>query len=304
MHIIPGRLETLFFKTLTRISPTLNTKAYYRRKFGRQLELKDPKTFNEKILKLKLENYNSNSLVKQCADKYLVRDYIEKLGCGELLVPLIASYDSPDEIDWRALPDRFVMKWNYGCGFNIICNDKSKLHKEKVIVQMQKWHRQGDYYLSHSEMQYKDVKKKIIVEEFLDAGKEKLPEDYKFYCMNGKCRTILVCKDRVIGKRAKYFFMSPKWTLYQYSAEAIDNPNEKIPKPKCINKAIEYAEKLSAAFPFVRVDLYIIGERIYFGELTFTPAAGMDTDLKIYPPGNSEDVDTIFGSWLDISCLK
>ena len=99
MHIIPGRLETLFFKTLTRISPTLNTKAYYRRKFGRQLELKDPKTFNEKILKLKLENYNSNSLVKQCADKYLVRDYIEKLGCGELLITAFGSTTTPFSTD-------------------------------------------------------------------------------------------------------------------------------------------------------------------------------------------------------------
>lgn len=153
-------------------------------------------------------------------------------------------------------------------------------------------------------MQYKDVKKKIIVEEFLDTGKEKLPEDYKFYCMNGKCKTILVCKDRVIGKKAKYFFMSPEWIMYPYSEEAINNPNETIPKPSCINKAIEYAEKLSATFPFVRVDLYIIGEKIYFGELTFTPAAGMDMDLKIFPPESSKNVDAILGSWLDISCFK
>lgn len=304
MRIIPGRLETLFFKTLTRISPALNTKTYYRRKFGKKLELKDPKTFNEKILKLKLEDYNSNPVVKQCADKYLVRDYIEKLGCRELLVPLIAAYDSPDKIDWESLPDRFAMKWNFGCGFNIICNDKSKLHKETVIEQMKKWGGQSDYYLSHSEMQYKDVEKKIIVEEFLDAGKDKLPEDYKFYCMNGKCKTILVCKDRVIGKKAKYFFMSPEWTMFPYSREAIENPNEEIPKPNSIKEAIDYAEKLSAAFPFVRVDLYIIGEKIYFGELTFTPAAGMDTDLKIFPPDSSENVDVIFGGWLDISHRK
>lgn len=304
MRIIPGRLETFFFKTLTRISPSLNTKAYYRRKFGKKLELKNPKTFNEKILKLKLENYNSNPLVKQCADKYLVRNYIVALGCEELLVPLVATYDNPNEIDWKALPYRFAMKWNYGCGFNIICNDKSKLYKENVIAQMQRWECQSDYYLSHSEMQYKDVKKKIVVEEFLDAGKDKLPEDYKFYCMNGKCKTILVCKDRIIGKKAKYYFMSPEWTLYPYSVEAIENPNEEIPKPSCINKAIEYAEKLSGEFPFVRVDLYIIGQRIYFGELTFTPAAGMDTDLKIFPPESRENVDAIFGSWLDILCDK
>ncbi len=304
MRIIPGRVETFFFKMLTRISPVLNTKAYYRRKFGKALDLKAPKTFNEKILKLKLENYNSNPLVRQCADKYLVRDYIKKLGYDKLLVPLVTTYNGADEIDWESMPDKFVMKWNYGCGFNIICKDKSKLQKENVIAQMKKWGRQSDYYLSHSEMQYKDVEKKIIVEEYLDAGKEKLPEDYKFYCMNGQCKTILVCKDRVIGEKAKYFFMSPKWDLFPYSVEAIENPNEEIPQPACLELAIDYAEKLSTAFPFVRVDLYIIGEQIYFGELTFTPAAGMDTDLKIFPPESSESVDTIFGNWLDISCLK
>ena len=114
MRIIPGRVETFFFKTLTRISPTLNTKLYYRRKFGKKLDLDDPKTFNEKILKVKLEDYNNNPLVKQCADKYLVRNYIKKRGCGELLVPLIATYDNPNEINWEALPDRFAMKWNFG----------------------------------------------------------------------------------------------------------------------------------------------------------------------------------------------
>lgn len=304
MRIIPGRIETLFFKTLTRISPALNTKVYYFRKFGKKPNLNNPETFNEKVLKLKLEDYNNNPIVKQCSDKYRVRDFVKNIGCGELLVPLIATYDSPNEIDWESLPDRFAMKWNFGCGFNIVCNDKSKLNKKNVIDQMLKW---GgvDYYLSHSEMQYKDVEKKILVEEFLDAGKEKLlPEDYKFYCMNGKCKTVLVCKDRVIGEKAKYFFMSPKWSLYPYSKEAIENPKEEIPKPNCINTAIEYAEKLSTTFPFVRVDLYIIGEKIYFGELTFTPAAGMDTDLIIFPPNSDENVDMIFGKWLDISHLN
>ena len=301
MGIIPGRVETGFFKILTRISPTLNTKAYYYRKFGKKLDLDKPQTFNEKILKLKLENYNTNPLIKQCADKYTVRDYIKTIGCQELLVPLVAVYDSPYEIDWDALPNRFAMKWNYGCGFNIICTDKEKMNKDRVIKQMELWGKQDKYWLSHSEMQYKDVEKRIIVEDYLDAGKGKLPEDYKFYCMNGKCKTILVCKDREIGKKANYFFMSPSWSLYPYSAEAIENPNEDIPKPVCIDRAIKYAEKISAGFPFVRVDLYIIGEKIYFGELTFTPAAGMDTDLKVIPPHSDKNVDSIFGEWLQLN---
>lgn len=300
MRIIPGRIETLFFETLTRISPVLNSKAYYRRKFGKKLDLVNPKTLNEKILKLKFENYIKNPLIKKCADKYLVRDYIVQIGCAELLVPLIAVYDKANEIEWDGLPQRFAMKWNFGCGFNIICTDKTMMDSGKVIHQMEEWGKRDDYYLSHSEMQYKDVKKKIIVEEYLDAGKDKLPEDYKFYCMNGVCRTIMVCKDREIGKKARYFFMSRDWTLYPYTVEAIESPNESIPKPRCIEKAIEYAERLSKDFPFVRVDLYIIGDKIYFGELTFTPAAGMDTDLKVIPPNSDKNVDAIFGEWLNV----
>lgn len=300
MRIILGRVETFFFETLTRISPKLNTKAYYFRKFGKRLNLENPSTLNEKILKLKLEDYMYNPIIKKCADKYTVREYIEKTGCGEILIPLIAVYDSPAQINWESLPDKFAMKWNFGCGFNIICTDKALMNRDTVIHQMEEWGKRDDYYLSHSEMQYKDVKKKIVVEEYLDAGKDKLPEDYKFYCMNGVCRTIMVCKDREIGKKARYFFMSRDWALYPYSVEAIDSPNENIPKPSCIDEAIEYAERLSKGFPFVRVDLYIIDNKIYFGELTFTPAAGMDTDLKVIPPNSDRNVDAIFGEWLTI----
>lgn len=300
MRIIPGRVETFFFNTLTRISPVLNTKVYYRRKFGKKLDLKNPRSLNEKILKLKLENYIDNPLIKKCADKYMVREYIKDIGCGELLVPLIAAYDRADQIEWEKLPQKFAMKWNFGCGFNIICTDKNRLNKDEVIQKMEEWGKRDNYYLSHSEMQYKDVKKKIIVEEYLDAGGDKLPEDYKFYCMNGTCRTIMVCKDREIGKKAKYFFMSRDWDLYPYTVEAIESPNAFIPKPVCIDEAIECAEKLSKEFPFVRVDLYIIGAKIYFGELTFTPAAGMDTDLKVIPSNCARNVDAILGEWLTI----
>ena len=300
MRIIPGRVETFFFEMLTRISPKLNTKVYYYRKFRRRLNLDSPKTFNEKILKLKLTEYGASPLVKKCADKFLVREYVKEQGCSELLVPLIAAYDNPQEINWNILPEKFAMKWNFGCGYNIICLDKSKLDRDSTVKKMKKWGGQKEYYLSHSEMQYKDVQKKIVVEQFLDVGKGKLPEDYKFFCMNGVCRVIMVCKDREIGKKARYFWMDTNWNLLPYSMEAIENPFEKIDKPTCLEAAIEYAQKLSEPFKFVRVDLYLIEDKIYFGELTFTPAGGMDVDLLIVPPDENKTVDEILGSYLEL----
>ena len=285
---------------LTLISPRLNTEVIYRIKFNKKLDLKHPVTLNEKILWLKFNTYWENSLIKQCADKLRVREYIIKKGFSDLLVRMIGAYDNVNYIDWDSLPSSFALKLNVGCGSNIIVNDKSKLDIEATKNTLEKWLKPNLWYLGYSEMQYKGVKPYIIIEEYLGAEDGELPEDYKFYCMNGICRTIMVCKDRVIGKKARYFFMSRDWELYPYTIEAIESPNESIPKPRCLEKAIEYAERLSKGFPFVRVDLYIIGDKIYFGELTFTPAAGMDTDLKVIPPNSDKNVDAIFGEWLNV----
>lgn len=298
MRMIPEQVKAFFFETLTRISPVLNTRVHFYRKFGRKLDIVTPHTLNEKILKLKFEG--NNPLVKKCADKYTVREYVAEVGCAELLVPLIDVYDSVDEIRWEELPDKFAMKWNFGCGYNIICSNKAEFNEREMLRKMKMWERKKNYYLLYSEMQYKDVDKKIIVEKYLDNGTSKLPEDYKFYCMNGVCRTVMVCKEREIGRRAKYFWLDRQWKLLPYSKEAIENPEEDIPKPACLEKAIEYAEKLAKNFKFVRVDLYIIGDNVFFGELTFTPAGGMDVDLLLKPPGSTKTVDEILGAYLQI----
>jgi hypothetical protein len=268
----------------------------YKKRFGRKLDLEDPKTLNEKILKLKLESYEKDTLVKQCSDKYAVRDYVQNCGCGDILIPLIASYDRPDDIEWNKLPEDFAMKWNYGSGFNIICRDKSKLDINKTVKQLKKW-RKDPYYLVHSEMQYKGVNKKIIVEKLLKNESGNTPEDYKFYCFNGRVELIMVCLNRRKENGsilADYIFYDRDWEIKPYSSDSYSAIEKKFcyPRPDNIDKAIEYAEKLSAPFKFVRTDLYLCGEDIYFGELTFTPAGGLDTDLLI---GDAE-----MGKLLDI----
>lgn len=280
---IRNRIIQIIAPMLTVVSPELNTRLLFWQKFGRKLNLEDPKTLNEKILFLKLRSYEKDVLVRQCADKYAVRDYVKDLGFEEILVPLLGTYDSPDEIEWDKLPPQFVIKWNFGCGFNIICRDKEEFDIESSKKMLKKWGN-NKYYLSHSEMQYKNTPKKIIIEEYLTSDNgAPLPDDYKFYCFNGKVIYILVCANRRYKGThaiADYVFFDRDWNVMPYSEYAIKNiDNIHINKPRLLENAIAIAEKLCAPFDFVRTDLYILDNKIYFGELTFTPAGGMDTDL-------------------------
>lgn len=160
------KMMHIFRCFLTLISPRLNTEICYLVKFKKKLPLKNPMTLNEKLLWLKLNDYPTNDLVKKCADKYAVRDYIRQCGCEEILNNLIATYDRPEEIAWDQLPHCFAIKWNYGCGLNYICNDKSKIDYNKVTDLLKKMGKKNAY-LPYSEIQYKNVRKKIIVEKYL-----------------------------------------------------------------------------------------------------------------------------------------
>lgn len=272
------------------ISPMLNTKLLYRYNFGKRLDLNNPVTLNDKILWLKFNTYWNNPVIKQCADKYAVRKYLEKRGYSEILVKLIASYEKPDEIEWNKLPDSFAMKLNIGCGKNIIVSNKTQLNIDDTNKLLKQWMKE-EYWRGHSEMQYKDVKKRIIIEEYLGNADGDLPEDYKFYCMNGKSKYVMVCENRIIGEKAKYYYFDRNWNMMPYTQDAIDEPKRIIEKPKHIDEAFNYAEQLSKGFPFVRVDLYIVNGKVYFGELTFTPSAGFDS-------GRLRATDVILGEQL------
>ena len=126
-------IEQAYYALLTIISPTLNTKVRYKKAFHKKLNLKNPTTFNEKLLWLKLKNYIKNPLVIQCADKYAVRDYIKDCGYEDSLNELIGAWEKPSDIPWNELPEQFVLKWNFGAGMNIICKDKSKLDIDQTV---------------------------------------------------------------------------------------------------------------------------------------------------------------------------
>lgn len=259
------------------ISPISSTKYLYKKKFHKTLDLKNPKTFNEKIQWLKLNTYKNNPLITQCADKYAVREFIREKECEELLIPLIGAYDDVTEIDWNDLPNQFVLKCNHGCGYNLICTDKQKLDIDKARKTVNQWMK-DDYWKHRAEINYKYIPKKITIEKFIDNNGKQI-EDYKFYCFNGKVLYTMVCIERNNG-HAKYYFFDRDWNLIPYSKDALKVAKDfNISKPKLLDKAIKYAEILSEPFPFVRTDLYILDDKIYFGELTFTPAGGLDDDL-------------------------
>lgn len=277
---------------LTMISPKLNTMVTYRAKFGKKLDFDNPQTLNEKILWLKFNDYWENPLVKQCADKYRVREYIKDVGCEGILNTLIATYESVDEIEWDMLPDSFALKLNVGCGYNIIVPEKDKLDIEDAKSKLRKWMK-TKYYLGYSEMQYKGVKPVILVERYLKPKRGVLPEDYKFYCFDGRAPFVMVCTDRQEGgKHPRYWYYNEKWEMQMMSADAIKYGKEaSIPKPEGIDEAFAYARKLSKGFPFVRVDLYIVDGKVYFGELTFTPSGGQDN-------GRLPEADEILGTYV------
>lgn len=285
-----SKVSKRFYVILSYLSPRLNTKLLFLKKFGRWPDLTNPKTLNEKILKLKLESYGDDERVRQCADKYRVREYIEKKGLSHCLNDLLAVYDDPEEIDWETLPEQFAMKWNFGCGYNIICDSKEKLDKKAVREQLKLWKKEP-FWAYFSELQYRNVDKKLIVEEYIGNEDGTPPEDYKFYCFDGNAYCVMVCVGREEGWPRFYFF-DRDFHLLRINRDSKEAPEGfSLPRPEGLEEAFAIADQLSEGFPFVRVDLYLTEKGIRFGEMTFTPAAALDN--KRLP-----ETDLMFGSMM------
>ena len=168
---------------LTTISPRLSVKFWFKHYFKRSLDLKNPQTLDEKIQWMKLYYYKNNELVRKCADKYAVREYVRECGLEEILNELYGVYDSVDKINWQQLPEKFVLKWNFGCGGNVVCEDKKKLDISKVKKELSRFGKIR-FHLLAAEPQYNIEHKKILCERFIESERGGLPEDYKFYCFN------------------------------------------------------------------------------------------------------------------------
>ena len=279
--VTESKYSRWFKQTLTRISPELNTRVVYMTKFRKCINLKNPRTLDEKIQWLKLNTYLGNPLVTQCADKYAVREYVEKCGCKEILNELYGVYDRVEDIPWEELPNSFVIKWNFGCGQNLIVRDKSKLNLDEAKKKLKKWYSIHDtFYLPYSEMQYKGIPPKLVCEKLIETEDGDLPVDYKLYCFNGRPDCVLVCAKRGHMKHgAEYYFFDKDWNLKRYNKRGKEAPEDfTLPKPENLGLLFDYAEKLAKPFPFVRADFYLEKGQVTFGELTFTPCGGFDVN--------------------------
>ena len=268
-------LEFKLISQLSFVSPELVSRIRYKRSFGRRLDLKNPTYFNEKLMWLKLKKYAKNPLVRQCADKFAVREYIEQCGLGHILNDLIGAWDRPEDIDWNALPNRFVIKCNHGAGYNLVCKDKSKFDIAGANEKLKAWLK-DEYWIQYAEVQYRGIQKKIICEKYLEGKKDALPVDYKIYCFNGKPLYIGNFIERNMEEKfilRGYFDLD--WnpsSVFRYEMDV-----KKFERPKCLEEMLSYAEILSKPFPFVRVDFYEVNGKVYFGELTFTPTGCIAT---------------------------
>lgn len=246
----------------------------YRASLGCDLNLAQPKTFNEKLQWLKL--HDRKTLYTQLADKYLVRQYVaEKIG-EEYLIPLISVWNDSNEIDFDTLPEQFVLKCNHNSGLGMyICRDKSRLterEKRKIRSGLRKGLEQN-YYATTREWQYLDIPRKILAEQYLTDSNDQLT-DYKVHCFHGKPRFVLVCRDRFLKGGLTEDFYSTEWEHLDVRRPGHLNAAELIQKPACLSEMLRLSQTLSDGIPFLRVDFYLVDGRIYFGELTFFPMSG------------------------------
>lgn len=265
-------------------------KLRYLRKMGKWLDLDNPVTFNEKLQWLKA--YDHNPLYTSIVDKQEVKKIIaDKIG-SEYIIPTLAVYERPEDIDWEKLPERFVLKCTHDSGGVVVCKEKDQLDRKKALKKLSK-HYKRNYYYNKREWPYKNIKPRIIAEAYMEDrdGSGEL-KDYKFFCFDGVPKMLFVASDRHKKTETKFDFFDMD---FKHLPIINGHPNSDVPpqKPASFEQMKKLAAELSAGFPHVRVDLYEIDGKIYFGEMTLYHYSGT-------VPFEPEIWDTTMGEWLKL----
>lgn len=276
------------FNALYKISPELVLKILFRFKQGYPLNLKEPKTYNEKLQWIKL--YDKNEWIPKCCDKYTVRRYVEEQGCGKLLNHLIWQGFAPEEIPFENLPKKYVIKITHGSTFNIIQDGHLLVTPEEIIKKCRKWLK-AKFLPCYGEWFYGIERPRIIIEDLIESHDDEPLKDYKVFCFNGVPRLIGIDSDRSTAHKKDLY--DTQWRKIPNAKMKYPNSDKVLPKPKCLSELLNYAAILSRPFTHARVDFYIVDEKIYFGEITFTPGAGFDR----FSP---HELDLLMGSWLQL----
>lgn len=251
----------------------------YRFKMGHRLDLNHPKTFTEKIQWLKL--YNRRPEYTLMVDKYAVKKYVADIIGEKYIIPTLGVWNKPEDIDWDALPNEFVLKTTHGGGSGgvVICKDKKTFDRNKAILTLRD-SMDSDIYRSLREWPYKDVKRRVLAEKYMvpkDMVNNPIYDlsDYKFFCFNGEPKYCQVIRNRHSKESIDFYDMNWRHQEFVGLNPITSNGINPVPRPLLLDEMICICHKLSENMKFVRIDMYVIDNRIYFGEITFYPASGI-----------------------------
>ena len=261
---------------LHRLAPYFSDEIFLQLKYfiihGKKLNLDNPRTFSEKLQWLKL--YNRNPKFTLLVDKVKVKDLVATKIGKQYIIPTLAVYESVEDIDFRLLPEKFVIKCNHNSGKGMyICKNKTDIDENKIKKNLNRGLKE-DYYITSREWPYKDVPRKILVEQYMENGDDAELADYKFFCFNGNPKYCQVIKDRTTNETIDFFDMEWKHQSFIGLTPGVKHSATEILRPKKFELMKSLVTILAEDFAFSRIDLYDINGDIYFGEITFFPASG------------------------------
>ncbi len=292
---IKRKIRLLNNRRMRKISPNKyenKISKIYKKRIGKNINWNNPTTYTEKMQWEKL--YDNNPLKAELSDKYLVREWVkEKIG-EKYLIDIYGVWDSFSEIDFKKLPKSFVLKTNHGSGTIYIVKDKNKIDYNEVKNLFDDWMQMDYAFCTGFELHYSKIRRRIIAEKYIETDNDDL-QDYKFLCFDGKPYFCWVDVGRFSNHKRNVYDLD--WNLQRWNQSEYGNTDETIPKPNNFSEMIKIAEKLCQGFSHVRVDLYNVKGKIYFGEMTFTNGSGFD---KIVP----DEYDLILGNMWKLDMRK
>lgn len=254
----------------------LSDEIFLKKKFkiymGKNLDLNNPKTFNEKLQWLKIND--RKPIYTIMVDKYEAKKYVASIIGEEYIIPTLGIYDNFDQINFDSFPNQFVIKCTHDSGGLVIVKDKTQINIQKVRKKINKCLKRN-YYWSGREWPYKNVKPRIIIEKYMEDQNTEDLKDYKFFCFGGVPKIILVCSERFSSSNMCETWFDDSWNLLPIK-ENNHGIDKSIKCPLNFEKMKNLASILSKDIPFVRIDFYEIKNEIYFGEITFFPASGYE----------------------------
>ena len=274
------------------IPDELYVRICYRILMGKRLELDPPRTFNEKLQWLKLRCRRPEQT--RWVDKYEVRKLIADQVGERHLFPLLGVWDRVEDVDWAGLPEQFVLKCTHDSNGTVICRDKSRFDERAARRKLAACLKRN-YYWAGREWAYKDVPPRIIAEPLMvdESGTEL--KDYKFFCFDGEPRLIQVDFDRFRNHKRNLY--DPEWRYQPFQILFPTDPGRVIPRPANLDDVLAFVRRITPKVPFMRTDLYLIGERIYFGEFTLHHGGGAE---KFTP----ESYDMRLGEWIRLPEIR